>query len=60
MVAKNFIDIRKYLEAKERKKLAEVIHIEDTQRLFTEIEMLKVWVIIDFFRRFFLCCWLTF
>jgi hypothetical protein len=34
--------LRKLLEVKQRQKKEEAIHIEDTQRLVTEIEMLKV------------------
>jgi hypothetical protein len=34
--------LRKLLELKQRQKEEEAMHIEDTQRLVTEIEMLKV------------------
>jgi hypothetical protein len=34
--------LRKHLELKQRQKEEEAMHIEDTQRLVTEIEMLKI------------------
>ena len=34
--------LRRLLQVKERQKQEEAMHIEDTQRLVTEIEMLKV------------------
>ena len=34
--------LRRLLELKQRQKQEEAMHIEDTQRLVTEIEMLKV------------------
>jgi hypothetical protein len=34
--------LRKLLEIKQRQKEEQAMHIEDTQRLVTEIEMLKV------------------
>ena len=42
--------LRKLLELKQRQKEEEAMHIEDTQRLVTEIEMLMIvehWNVVD-------------
>ena len=38
----NRMNLRRLLEIKQRQKEEEAMHIEDTQRLVAEIEMLKV------------------